>query len=140
MAREKEYTNGEVTIVWRPNLCFHAKNCINGLPSVFDYQSRPWIKPEGANSQEIIDQVKACPSGALTYYMNAEGKPEVADTVEGVQLTVIPNGPVLFEGPLKITMADGSEEITKKGALCRCGASRRKPFCDGSHKKIGFEG
>ena len=69
----KKYTNGEVTIVWKPNSCIHSAICwkgATGLSSVFAPAERPWIKPEGAPTQSIIEQVKKCPSGALSYYMN----------------------------------------------------------------------
>jgi len=66
----KEYTNGEVTIVWKPQLCIHAANCARGLPKVFQPKEKPWIKPEAASTQNIIDQVLKCPSGALTTYLN----------------------------------------------------------------------
>ncbi len=68
----KKYTNGEVTIVWKPDLCIHSRNCFNGLPEVFDPRARPWITPEGSTTEKIINQVKQCPSGALTYYLNTE--------------------------------------------------------------------
>ena len=68
----KEYSNGEVTIVWKSSLCQHSANCVRGLPSVFNHKSHPWINANGAGTQEIIDQVKKCPSGALTYYLNAD--------------------------------------------------------------------
>ncbi len=67
-----KYTNGEVTIVWQPKLCSHSGNCVRGLPTVFNSRIRPWINPEGATTQEIIDQVNKCPSGALTFVMNTE--------------------------------------------------------------------
>ena len=68
----KKYSNGEVTIVWKPNTCIHSAICFKGLSEVFDPQKRPWITPEGANTERIIEQVKKCPSGALTYYLNAD--------------------------------------------------------------------
>lgn len=68
----KEYTNGEVTIVWKPQLCIHAANCARGLPQVFQPKEKPWIKPEAASTQNIIDQVLKCPSGALSTYMNTQ--------------------------------------------------------------------
>jgi uncharacterized Fe-S cluster protein YjdI len=67
----KKYTNGEVTILWKPNLCIHSAVCFKGLHKVFDPQKRPWITPENATTQEIIDQVKKCPSGALSFYLNS---------------------------------------------------------------------
>lgn len=66
MEIKKRYSNGEVTILWQPKLCIHCANCFRGLPTVFDPRVRPWIKPEGATTQQIIDQVKQCPSGALS--------------------------------------------------------------------------
>ncbi|MCC7501799.1 MAG: (4Fe-4S)-binding protein [Flavobacteriales bacterium] len=71
------YTNGEVTIVWKPSLCTHSKRCWLGLPAVFKPGQRPWILPEGADTQAIVDQVGKCPSGALSIRMNDEGgRPE----------------------------------------------------------------
>lgn len=70
----KKYTNGEVTIVWKQGLCTHSGNCVRGLPSVFHPQQMPWITPEKSTTQQIIDQVKRCPSGALTFYMNDDQK------------------------------------------------------------------
>ena len=72
----KKYTNGEVTIVWKPNVCIHSAICFKGLGEVFDPQKRPWITPEGSTSDKIIEQVKKCPSGALTFYLNNETKTE----------------------------------------------------------------
>ena len=69
----KKYTNGEVTIVWKPSRCVHSAKCFLGLPAVFDPTKRPWVNPQGAGTQSMIDQVKECPSGALSYYPNKEG-------------------------------------------------------------------
>ena len=68
----KEYTNGEVTIVWKNALCKHSANCVRGLPEVFDFSARPWINATGASTERIIEQVKKCPSGALSFYLNTE--------------------------------------------------------------------
>lgn len=71
----KKYTTGEVTIVWKPDQCIHSRICWNhatGLPEVFNPMERPWIKPEAASTERIIEQVKKCPSGALSYFMNSE--------------------------------------------------------------------
>ena len=75
----KKYTNGEVTIVWKPATCIHSTICwkrATGLPEVFNPMERPWIKPEGACTERIVEQVKKCPSGALSYYFNIEEKVE----------------------------------------------------------------
>ena len=72
----KEYSNDEMTVVWKPNLCQHSKKCWKELLSVFNPQKKPWINMEGADSEQIIEQVKKCPSGALTYYLKEEKKSE----------------------------------------------------------------
>ena len=75
MSDAHEYTNGEVTIIWKKERCIHSKNCWKGLYSVFQPGQRPWIKPEGATTRQITQQIDKCPSGALSYRMNkgAEG-------------------------------------------------------------------
>jgi uncharacterized Fe-S cluster protein YjdI len=65
-----KYTNDEVTVVWKPASCQHSTLCWKKLGAVFNTKERPWIKMNGATSQEIIDQVMQCPSGALSYYFN----------------------------------------------------------------------
>ncbi len=69
----KKYSNGEITILWQPALCTHSKNCWNrhtGLPEVFNPMERPWIRMEASTTERIIQQVKFCPSGALTFTYN----------------------------------------------------------------------
>jgi uncharacterized Fe-S cluster protein YjdI len=63
---KKEYTNGEVTVVWKPQKCIHAARCVKGLPMVFQPHDKPWIKMDAATSNEIVEAVKNCPSGALS--------------------------------------------------------------------------
>lgn len=67
---KKEYTNGEVTIVWQPDLCTHSGNCVRGLPNVFKPRKRPWINITEASSKELVEQVLKCPSKALSFYQN----------------------------------------------------------------------
>jgi uncharacterized Fe-S cluster protein YjdI len=139
----KKYTNGEVTIIWKPNMCIHSRICwsaTTGLPAVFSPAEKPWIKMEGAATDKIIDQVKKCPSGALTFYMNGEEDDNQSTAVESI-VEVAQNGPLLVYGNITVKDKDGNE--TKKHkvtAFCRCGASSNKPYCDGAHIKIGFEG
>ena len=65
-----KYRNGDITVVWQPQRCTHSGNCARGLPTVFHPSERPWIEIDGASSEAIVEQVKKCPSGALSYYMN----------------------------------------------------------------------
>lgn len=136
----KKYTNGEVTIVWKPSLCIHSAMCFNGLGEVFHPQDLPWITPEKGTMARIIDQIKKCPSGALSYYKNAdEAKGEVKIDAETIVETV-PNGPLMVYGNVSVKDALGKVTKNNTTAFCRCGGSSNKPFCDGTHKKIAFQG
>jgi uncharacterized Fe-S cluster protein YjdI len=68
----KTYSNGEVTIIWQPSRCTHSAKCFKGLSEVFDPRKRPWITPENSTTEKIVEQVKKCPSAALSFRMNAE--------------------------------------------------------------------
>ena len=141
----KEYTNGEVTIVWKPNFCMHSRLCFTGLPEVFDPKARPWVNAEGASSERIVEQVKKCPSGALTFYYNdaeKQAKRQAFKAPEGApEVEVIPNGPLMVKGTLVLKDKEGNTTVQEKlTAFCRCGAYANKPFCDGAHNKINFEG
>ena len=133
-----EYTNDEVTIVWKPKTCIHSAKCVHGLPEVFKPEEKRWIQVENATTDAIINAVKGCPSGALTYYMNADGKPKDKGQtqMEVTEVEVIDGGPLMVYGALNLKHADGSEELKKRAtAFCRCGKSSNQPFCDGSHNK-----
>jgi uncharacterized Fe-S cluster protein YjdI len=137
----KKYSNGEVTIVWKPNLCIHSAICFNGLGEVFHPQEIPWITPEKSATQRIIDQINKCPSGALSFYMNSDSDKEDIKVNAETIVETSPNGPLLVYGNVSIKNSEGV--ITKKNnvtAFCRCGGSSNKPFCDGTHKEIGFVG
>lgn len=67
-----KYSNGEVTIVWQPEICIHSGICARGLIKVFDPRRKPWIDTSQASTEIIVTQIKQCPSGALSYFMNSE--------------------------------------------------------------------
>ncbi len=67
---EKTYTNGEITVIWKPGVCLHSAKCVQGLGEVFNVNARPWIKMDGSKTDRIIKQVDQCPSGALRYFRN----------------------------------------------------------------------
>lgn len=142
-----KYTNNEITVVWKPKACIHSTICWKGLIEVFNPKEKPWVKINGAPTDKIIEQVKKCPSGALSYYFNKEitadtpAKNMTVESTSSTKIEVSPNGPYLIKTECLIVHSDGKEEIkTGTVALCRCGASSTKPYCDGSHRKIGFEG
>ena len=139
MGKIKEYSNGETTIVWEPQKCIHSAICAKGLPQVFQPRERPWIKIDAANTEVLVSQVKQCPSGALSYYMN-DAKDKSAEILE-TKIEVLENGPLLVYGTLKVTHNNGDQETKNKTtAFCRCGASNNKPYCDGTHVKEDFTG
>jgi uncharacterized Fe-S cluster protein YjdI len=135
----KEYTNGEITVVWKPGTCIHSAKCFKGLASVFNPQARPWININGADSEAIRKQVALCPSGALSIKENAPAEQIMTAQPATTEVVIIKNGPVMVKGILSIKHKDGREEIQQEVYLCRCGQSGNKPFCDGTHRKCGFK-
>jgi len=141
MSREitKKYTNGEVTIVWKPDLCAHSGICFQGLPEVFKPAERPWIVPGAASTTQLVHQVSQCPSSALSYFFNA-GEDSFQEETTEIQIEVRPGGPLWVTGNVTIKHQDGTtERRERKTSLCRCGRSRNKPFCDSSHKSVVFD-
>lgn len=137
----KKYTNGEVTIAWKPDMCIHSAICFRGLGEVFDPKKRPWVNPQGADTEKIVAQVKKCPSGALSYFMNEEAESGQVQVEAETIVETVPNGPLMVYG--NVTVKDANGTLTKKNkatAFCRCGGSSNKPYCDGTHRKINFQG
>jgi uncharacterized Fe-S cluster protein YjdI len=138
---EKKYSNKDITVVWKPNACIHSAICWHGLLEVFDPRKKPWINLEAADTERIIAQIEKCPSGALSWVKNEAGKPEVEQVDVETIVETIPNGPLMVYGNIAVKDAAGNETHKNKvTAFCRCGASGNKPYCDGTHQKIGFEG
>ncbi len=142
----KEYTNGEISVFWKRELCIHSANCLVGSPSVFNLRRRPWVDVNGATTEEIIKTVDTCPSRALTYLVHTKEEEVPAKEVEQPavdmpRIEILKDGPALVKGNFIILDPDKKplKPTTATAALCRCGASKKKPFCDGSHKKIGFK-
>lgn len=135
----KEYVNGDLTVIWKPKKCIHATECVKRLPKVYDPNAKPWITIENASTEELISQIKACPSGALSYKTTHKMSKEESGLETKVE--VLENGPLLVYGTLSITKPNGEKEQKNKAtAFCRCGVSQNKPYCDGAHKKSGFKG
>lgn len=143
----KAYSNGEVTVYWRPELCIHSANCLVNLPLVFNTRRRPWINMNGDTSTEIIKTVNTCPSRALTFLKNEKFKLRKSrtrkkKTPKFARIEVLKDGPLLIKGNFIIRDAQKKKIRLKTeiAAICRCGGTKKSPFCDGTHKKIGYIG
>jgi CDGSH-type Zn-finger protein len=138
--KRKSYVGKEITIHDNRKICSHATECVNNLSSVFKLNARPWISPDAAKREEIIDTIRKCPSGALSYSIDGI---EYRDQNERKPIvTVSKNGPYVITGGIdligdNIQFAEGSSR--EHYTLCRCGASNNKPFCDGMHRTISFK-
>jgi CDGSH-type Zn-finger protein len=135
--REKRYVGKSITIHDNRRICAHVAECINLLPAVFDTKKQPWINADGADKEQIIKTIKKCPSGALSYsidgvhFRNKEKDPKIK---------IAKNGPLEVSGPVELIDPEQVQPANVSGyTLCRCGASANKPFCDGSHHRIGFK-
>lgn len=144
---DREYTNGEITVFWRPKKCIHATTCYTQLKEVFNPRNRPWVNMNGAPTERIIEIVNKCPTDALTYAWNKDidneitKKDLVVDPVKPIEIQIMKDGPLVVTGKIKLTDNEGKEFKTYSiTSFCRCGASSNMPFCDGTHRKIGFEG
>ena len=141
MAREprgvREYSTDEIVVEWQPRLCFHSHNCIKALPKVFDPERRPWVDLDQAPADEVEDAVAQCPSGALRARLARAHRARS----EPLEVEASANGPLLLSGGVRVL--DGEGNLLYEGdraALCRCGGSANKPFCDGTHATNGFAG
>ncbi len=133
----KQYVNGKLTVFWKPAKCIHAGECTKALPQVYKPNERPWVNIDKASVEELMKQIDLCPSAALSYfYDDMAGE----DSTE-VKAKILEDGPLLVYGSFNLTNKDGGVETKEqRTAFCRCGASQNKPYCDGSHIKVGFKG
>jgi uncharacterized Fe-S cluster protein YjdI len=132
----KEYATDEIVVEWEPRLCFHSQNCVRSLPQVFDESRRPWVTVDAATADEVEAAVARCPSGALRT-RRLDGLTVLRP--QQPEVCASENGPLLLSGGVRVLDAEGN--LLYEGdrvALCRCGGSSNKPFCDGTHKKNGF--
>lgn len=130
------YAGKRITIHDNRALCAHAGHCTERLPSVFRMRQEPWIDPDGASAEEIIETIRKCPSGALSYTVDGM---EVRDQAREPLVTVTDDGPYAVTGGIELIGVPFAPGASREHyTLCRCGASKNKPFCDGSHWAIGF--
>lgn len=133
----REYRNGAIAVQWNAERCIHSARCIRAQPAVFDPKRRPWVLLDGADADAVADAVMRCPTGAL-HFTRLDGGPAepmpAETTVEPVR-----DGPLYVRGPVAITTEGGTVvRRDTRVALCRCGHSMRQPFCDNTHRAIGF--
>jgi uncharacterized Fe-S cluster protein YjdI len=134
----REYTNEAITVYWEPEYCIHTAACITGLPDTFDPGRRPWVDISTATADDIARVVQRCPTGALNFRRNDGGPQEEAPAETSVQPRK--NGPLFVRGTVRVVdMAGDVIREDTRVAFCRCGGSANKPFCDGTHRAIGFE-
>ena len=127
-----------IVVHWDYHRCIHFEACIRALPDVFERNKRPWITPACGSVDDVAAACEACPTGALHYERRDTGSPEA--TPDKNTITVSSDGPLYAKGDVRVTDETG-ETILKdtRVALCRCGQSRNKPLCDGSHEKVEFK-
>jgi uncharacterized Fe-S cluster protein YjdI/CDGSH-type Zn-finger protein len=132
----RNYRGSDVELSFDPDLCMHATECVRGLPEVFDRGRRPWILTDNAPADQVSRVVERCPTGALLY-RRLDGHPD-EQPVTATSVTPVEDGPLAVRGDLVVRREDGTLERLPRAALCRCGQSQNKPFCDNSHVKTGF--
>ncbi|NOJ29796.1 MAG: hypothetical protein DA328_06480 [Nitrososphaeraceae archaeon] len=137
-SKRKNYVGKKITIHDNRKICCHAAECVNNLPSVFNLSQRPWINPDqGTVLEKIIETVRKCPSGALSYSIDGI---EYRDYNEKPLVKVGKDGPYLVTGGIELVGIEFYEDVSKEHyTLCRCGSSNNKPFCDGNHNAVNFK-
>lgn len=133
----RRYSGDHVEVSYDARRCIHAAECVRGLPAVFDVARRPWILPGTADADAVAAVVAHCPSGAL-HVARRDGAPAEQPPARALVL-VTPDGPLFVSGRVRVLAADGATILEDtRVALCRCGQSANKPFCDNSHRAAGF--
>ena len=130
------YRGKRITIHDNRALCAHSGICTDGLPGVFRLNQEPWIEADGADTAAVIAIVQRCPSGALSY--SVDGAPPPAGQGERL-ITASANGPLFVNGSVELRAEGARPRDPERYALCRCGGSKNKPFCDGTHWAIRFD-
>lgn len=169
--RNRQYTNGEITVFWIPSKCIHATTCFRELIEVFNPGRRPWVNMEGAPTRRISEVVNKCPTQAIVWKYNSDlteeelsaqkhlGKEEenpntITETtaqpnrseveekeerIKPASIRIMKDGPIVVEGVFSVIGGDDAIlKPTQMTSFCRCGHSRSMPFCDGTHRKVGF--
>ena len=133
----KAYRSEKITVSFDLERCIHSRECVRGLPEVFDTEKRPWIRPDKSDPDRVAEVVMRCPTGALQFERRDGGAEEPVPKENIV--AVAANGPLYVRGNIEIKDSTGTILLEDtRVALCRCGESKNKPFCDNSHKQASF--
>lgn len=132
-----QFTGDLVDVDWDGRLCIHIAECGQSEGDVFVGGRQPWCMPDVAAVEDVADIVERCPSGALSYRIKQQELQEQPESVNTIVVTY--NGPYFVRGSLEWEEApDDMPGIAFRAALCRCGQSANKPFCDNSHEMARF--
>lgn len=132
------YPGEQVDVSWDSRLCIHIGECGKSDGELFVGKRDPWCQPDLAELDNVIDVIARCPTGALTYQRKDGGSVETPVAENTVM--VANNGPLYIQGDLDIDgAAEDMDGVRLRAALCRCGKSANKPFCDNAHEADGFK-
>jgi CDGSH-type Zn-finger protein/uncharacterized Fe-S cluster protein YjdI len=133
MPKVDEYRGKKITVFFDSRKCIHSRHCVLTLPDVFRANTAgPWIVPDDADPEELVEVAHSCPSGAISYTRHDHDKQETVPQINIIR--VLENGPLAVHAELKLA----GQTPLFRATLCRCGASKNKPFCDNSHRDAGF--
>lgn len=134
------YEGAEVTVTFDAARCIHNGHCVRTLPAVFNTAARPWVQPDASDAEALLRVVAGCPTGALRATHRDGGTAEQFVSAAPTAVRVARHGPLFLRGDVTVLDADGTPIVSdQRIALCRCGLSKRKPFCDNSHRTAGWQ-
>jgi len=132
MSESQKYEGKDITIHFDPDRCIHSGRCVHGLPDVFRANTEgAWIHPDKADADTLAKLIETCPSGALFYTRKESSEQHPALNT----ITVEADGPLTIHADYTL---NGIKPDSPRTTLCRCGASKIKPYCDASHTETGF--
>ncbi len=133
-----EFDGEKMEVSWDGRLCIHVGECTRAKGELFVSGRNPWGEPDRGEADHVAEVVRRCPTGALTYARKDSGEEEPVSPDNVV--TIANNGPLYFEGELEIDgAATDMPGVGMRAALCRCGDSENKPFCDNTHEDEDFK-
>ena len=129
----EEIAGKDLTLIFDAKKCIHSRFCVTWAPNVFLANVQgPWIHPDAMDVERLVEVAHVCPSGAIRY-RRRDGKAEEALPLVNL-VTVRENGPYAVRADIQLN----GERGVFRATLCRCGASKNKPYCDGSHNEVKF--